>query len=65
MRSLLTISCETFLQRLIMNDDALAERDVADDVLTAERIAATSTCRKQIVDALDDDRVLAHADELA
>ena len=47
-----------------MDDDALSERDVADDVLAAKRIAALGPVDQEIVDALDDDRVLAQPDKL-
>src|SRR5687767_6880834 len=48
-----------------MNDDSLFERDIADDVLTPQRVAALCAIYQKIVDTFDDNGVLAHADELA
>src|SRR5690606_17672707 len=51
------------LTAFVMDYDTLAERDIADDVLAPKRIAAAGPRREQIVDALDDYRVFAEADE--
>src|SRR3989442_4278123 len=46
-----------------MDCDALAARDVADDLFTVQWIAATRAHYHQIVNAANDDRVVAHADQ--
>ena len=48
-----------------MDHNALIEGDVTDYSLAAKRIAAFRPIDQQIIDALDDDGVLAHADKFA
>ena len=51
------------LASFVMDDNSLSERNVSDDILTTKRITASRSGRKQIVDALYDNGVLAKADQ--
>ena len=51
------------LAPFVVYDDALAKRNIPNDILAAQRITASSTHRQKIIDAFDDDRVLAQADK--
>lgn len=52
------------LAPLIVHNNALPERDVTDNVLASQRIAASRSRYQQILDALDADRIFAEANEL-
>src|SRR5690606_22021081 len=52
------------LAPFVVDDNAFPERDIPDDLFASKRIAAACTRYKQILDALDGDRILAEADEL-